>query len=236
MLRRPPARPLRAGAHSMEREWRILTALQASAVPVPPTIAFCADREVTGAEFYVMQHVDGIDEHQIHLFPRLNGRPQDPPGVAAGIHTCAGAEIHRGWQYAVTALRISVDLTTGNPTHVRYDELGSIATIIENIDAATAARTPDVRRVIELQAQRPWVVPTLEALLSHSSIRETARLQNLHHSTMRQRIDWLEQQLGYNPLSGSGCARASTTLTMWRIAMAAERPSMSLACATAVCR
>ncbi|WP_068062148.1 phosphotransferase family protein [Nocardia xishanensis] len=60
VLRRPPAGPLRPGAHSMEREWRILTALQTSAVPVPPTAAFCADPGVTGAEFYVMDHVEGI--------------------------------------------------------------------------------------------------------------------------------------------------------------------------------
>jgi aminoglycoside phosphotransferase (APT) family kinase protein len=44
----------------MEREWRILTALQTSGVPVPPTAAFCADSSVTGAEFYVMNHVEGI--------------------------------------------------------------------------------------------------------------------------------------------------------------------------------
>jgi aminoglycoside phosphotransferase (APT) family kinase protein len=60
VLRRPPVGPLRPGAHSMEREWRILSALQTSAVPVPPTVAFCADPGVIGAEFYVMDHVDGI--------------------------------------------------------------------------------------------------------------------------------------------------------------------------------
>ncbi|MCV7065915.1 helix-turn-helix domain-containing protein [Mycolicibacterium farcinogenes] len=119
---------------------------------------------------------------------------------------------------------------------MHYDDLGSIATILENIDAPTAAKSPDVCRVIELQAQRPWVVPTLEALLSHNSIRETARLQNLHHSTMRQRIDWLEQQLGYSPLSSSGCARASATLTLWRIATAADQPPLLVSPATAVCR
>lgn len=59
VLRRPPAGPLAPGAHSMEREWRILSALEASAVPVPPTTAFCADPEVTGAAFYVMDHVGG---------------------------------------------------------------------------------------------------------------------------------------------------------------------------------
>lgn len=60
VLRRPPAGSLHPGAHSMEREWRILTALQSSAVPVPPTVAFCAEPAVTGADFYVMDHVDGI--------------------------------------------------------------------------------------------------------------------------------------------------------------------------------
>jgi aminoglycoside phosphotransferase (APT) family kinase protein len=60
VLRRPPTGPLRPGAHSMEREWRILVALQSSPVPVPPTVAFCADPAVTGAEFYVMTLVDGI--------------------------------------------------------------------------------------------------------------------------------------------------------------------------------
>ncbi|AIY48007.1 helix-turn-helix domain-containing protein [Mycolicibacterium fortuitum] len=177
-----------------------------------------------------------FDEQQIHLFPEALTDKMIPVDLAAGIHTCAGAQVHREWQYAVTALRIAVDLTTGKPTHVRYDELGSIATIVENIDADTAARSPDVRRVIELQSERPWVIPTLEALLGHSSIRETARLQNLHHSTMRQRISWLERQLGYPLLSSSGCARISSTLALWRITMAAQRPHRKVPAMAASCR
>ncbi|OMB87176.1 helix-turn-helix domain-containing protein [Mycolicibacterium conceptionense] len=177
-----------------------------------------------------------VDEHQIHLLPEPLKEKMIPLDIPAGIHTCGGTEVHREWQYAVTALRIAVDLTTGEPTHVRYDELGSIATIVENIDADAAARSPDVRQVIELQSERPWVIPTLEALVGHSSIRETARLQNLHHSTMRQRISWLERQLGYPLLSSGGCARISSTLTLWRIAMAAERPHPKVPAVTAICR
>ena len=164
-----------------------------------------------------------VDEHQISIFPAVMPPNTIPSDIAAGIHTCTGGELPHGWQHARTALRIAVELGTGRPTHVRYDQLGCIATVVESVDAETAARTPDVQRVIELQAQRPWVVSTLEAVLSHSSIREVARLQNLHHSTMRQRIDWLERRLGYTPLSSDGYARASTTLTLWRIAMAAAR-------------
>ncbi|MBO0852917.1 MAG: hypothetical protein J2P18_04040 [Nocardia sp.] len=164
-----------------------------------------------------------VDEHQIHLFP-ASPRPNTiPADIAAGIHTCSAADVHQGCKHARTALRITVDLATGKPTHVRYDQLGAIATVVESVDSDTAAQAPDVRRVVELQARRSWVVPTLEAVLSHNSIREVARLHNLHHSTMRQRIDWLERQLGYTPLSCGGYARASTTLTLWRIAMAARR-------------
>ena len=176
-----------------------------------------------------------VDEDQIHLLPAA--AEAVPPDLAAGVHTCAAGEVHQQWQHARTALRIAVDLLTGKPAHVRYDELGSIATVVESVDAETAAQAPDVRRVVELQAQRPWVVPTLETVLSHSSIREAARLQYLHHSTMRQRIDWLERQLGYALLSSGGHARASTTLTLWRIAMAAEQARTPAApAASAVCR
>ncbi|PPJ15677.1 hypothetical protein C5E44_18750 [Nocardia nova] len=177
-----------------------------------------------------------VDEHHINLFSGSVAPEAVPRDIAAGIHTCSATEVHRGWLHARTALRIAVELTTGEPTHVRYDQLGCIATVVESVDAEAAAQAPDVRRMIELQAQRPWVVATLEAVLSHSSIREVARRQNLHHSTMRQRIDWLERQLGYPPLSSAGYARASTTLTLWRIAMAAERRHPVDAPAAVACR
>ncbi|NMO03542.1 hypothetical protein HH308_20200 [Gordonia sp. TBRC 11910] len=163
-----------------------------------------------------------VDEYQITLFPASAAGAPVPRAIAAGLHTCAGVDVHHEWRHACTALRIAIDLVTGKPTHVNYDELGSIATVVDSVDADLASSAPDVCRVVELQAERSWVVPTMEALLSHCSIREVARTQNLHHSTMRQRIDWLERKLGYTFLSTDGYARASTTLTLWRIAMAAE--------------
>ena len=59
-LRRPPTGGLLDTAHDMRREWRFLTALAPTAVPVPPPVAFCADPEITGSEFYVMDFVVGI--------------------------------------------------------------------------------------------------------------------------------------------------------------------------------
>lgn len=181
-----------------------------------------------------LPHGFAVDEHQIHLYPETTIPVS--LDIAAGVHTCESTELCREWQHSVTALRVAVDIGTGRPTHVHYDTLGSIAVLVENIDAQTAAQAPDVRRLIELEAQRPWIIATLEALLGHSSIREIARAQNLHHSTMRQRIDWIELQLGYSPRSGAGTARVSTTLTLLRIATAAELAHTRSPRATAVCR
>jgi aminoglycoside phosphotransferase (APT) family kinase protein len=59
ILRRPPLGPLLESAHDMSREYRILTALVATAVPVPKPLAICLDPEITGAPFYAMEHVAG---------------------------------------------------------------------------------------------------------------------------------------------------------------------------------
>jgi aminoglycoside phosphotransferase (APT) family kinase protein len=60
ILRRPPLHGVLESAHDMGREHRILTALAGSAVPVPACVGYEADAGVTGAPFYVMEHVDGI--------------------------------------------------------------------------------------------------------------------------------------------------------------------------------
>jgi len=59
VLRRPPLGHVLASAHDMGREHRILSALQGTAVPVPPVEGFCDDLAVNGAPFYVMRFVDG---------------------------------------------------------------------------------------------------------------------------------------------------------------------------------
>jgi aminoglycoside phosphotransferase (APT) family kinase protein len=59
VLRRPPLGEILASAHDMGREHRILTGLSAAGARVPRPLAFCDDPAVTGAPFYVMEHVDG---------------------------------------------------------------------------------------------------------------------------------------------------------------------------------
>jgi aminoglycoside phosphotransferase (APT) family kinase protein len=59
VLRRPPAGHVLPTAHDMGREYRVVTALGPTPVPVARTLGFCADPGVTGAPFYVMQLVRG---------------------------------------------------------------------------------------------------------------------------------------------------------------------------------
>jgi aminoglycoside phosphotransferase (APT) family kinase protein len=62
VLRRPPSGGILATAHDMTREWRFISALRGTGVPVPEPIAL-ADTEVLGVPFYVMSYVDGLVLH-----------------------------------------------------------------------------------------------------------------------------------------------------------------------------
>lgn len=59
-LRRPPTGGVLSTAHDVSREWRFISALAPTAVPVPRPVAYCADTGITGAEFYVMEFVKGL--------------------------------------------------------------------------------------------------------------------------------------------------------------------------------
>ena len=59
VLRRPPLGELLPSAHDMAREFRIISALWSTPVPVPEPLAFCDDTTVTGARFYCMGLIDG---------------------------------------------------------------------------------------------------------------------------------------------------------------------------------
>lgn len=58
-LRRPPLGGVLDTAHDMNREWRFISALAPTPIPVARPLAYCADTAVTGAEFYVMGFVEG---------------------------------------------------------------------------------------------------------------------------------------------------------------------------------
>jgi len=60
IVRRPPLGHVLATAHDMSREYRVITALHPTDVPVPATYALCEDPDVIGAPFFVMERVEGM--------------------------------------------------------------------------------------------------------------------------------------------------------------------------------
>ena len=54
VLRRQPAGVLLPSAHAVDREYRVMKALQNTEVPVPQTLHLCTDRDVIGSMFYIM--------------------------------------------------------------------------------------------------------------------------------------------------------------------------------------
>src|SRR5579862_9239015 len=59
VLRRKPPGKLLKSAHAVDREYRMLTALQKAGFPAPRPIALCEDDAVIGSAFYLMEHVEG---------------------------------------------------------------------------------------------------------------------------------------------------------------------------------
>lgn len=83
VVRRPPLGHVVATAHDMGREYRVMSALQGSDVPVPVTRALCTDPEVIGAPFYVMDRVEG---RVVRSTAELSGfDPADALAVSHGL-------------------------------------------------------------------------------------------------------------------------------------------------------
>lgn len=60
ILRRQPHGHVLPTAHDMGREYRVLSALRDTDVPVPRVLGLCTDKAVIGADFYVMERLDGV--------------------------------------------------------------------------------------------------------------------------------------------------------------------------------
>src|SRR5215210_833724 len=70
VLRRKPPGKVLPGAHAVDREYRVISALGAAGFPVPRAFALCEDEEIIGTPFYVMDMVEGRIVWEAH-FPGL---------------------------------------------------------------------------------------------------------------------------------------------------------------------
>ncbi len=71
VLRRKPPGKLLPGAHAVDREYRVISALGKAGFPVPGVHGLCQDETVIGTPFYVMDMVEGRIVWEAH-FPGLS--------------------------------------------------------------------------------------------------------------------------------------------------------------------
>jgi aminoglycoside phosphotransferase (APT) family kinase protein len=90
VLRKKPPGQLLPSAHAVEREYRVMRALAATDVPVPPALLLCDDASVIGTPFFIMGCVAGRVFRQPHL-PGVSAADRaamyaDMAGVLARLH------------------------------------------------------------------------------------------------------------------------------------------------------
>ncbi|MDP6707340.1 MAG: phosphotransferase [Alphaproteobacteria bacterium] len=59
VMRKKPPGELLPSAHAVDREYRVMTALAETDVPVPETLLFVEDESIVGTPFFIMQRVAG---------------------------------------------------------------------------------------------------------------------------------------------------------------------------------
>ncbi len=91
VLRRKPPGELLKSAHAIDREYRVMTALRHSGVPVPKTFHLCEDEGIIGTAFFVMERVAGRNFLDPRL-PEMNNNARkliydDMNRVLAALHS-----------------------------------------------------------------------------------------------------------------------------------------------------
>jgi len=59
VMRKKPAGATLRSAHAIDREYRVLKALEDADVPVPRVVIYCDDESIVGTPFYVMERLEG---------------------------------------------------------------------------------------------------------------------------------------------------------------------------------
>lgn len=202
VLRKKPPGPLLPSAHAVDREYRVMQALQSSDVPVPKLFVFSEDVDVVGTPFYIMEYLDGrviVDQS----LPALSKKDRtlvyrDMNRVIAALHT-------------VDYAQVGLD-TFGKPGNYFGRQIARWSRQYKE------ANTEDIA---ELHALIDWLPANIPAGEQTSIVHGDYRLDNLVlHPTEPRAIgllDWELATLGH-PLADFAyhCMSWHIPATLWR--------------------
>ncbi len=188
VLRKRPEGALSASAHRVEREFRVMQALQASGVPVPRVHLLCEDASVLGQAFYLMDRVPG----RVHADPAMPGCSREERRAVWDEMNAVLAQLH-ALDYRALGLA-----DYGRPDHY----------VVRQLDRWLAqyrdARTEDIPEMERLGAWLQDHVPReTRAALVHGDYRLGNLLLDPAQPKVAAVLDWEMSTLG-DPLCDLG--------------------------------
>lgn len=185
VLRKKPAGDLLPSAHAVDREFRILSALTDTPVPVAGVHCLCEDEAVIGQAFYVMDFVDG------RVFRRL-----DLPDLDAA----ARAAVYDAMNDTLARLH-AVDFAAAGL--VDYGRVGGYAArqVRRWSGQYQASRTDDLAAMERLMEWLPENVPAeAETTIAHGDFRLENMIFHPTEPKVLAVVDWELSTLG-DPLA-----------------------------------
>jgi len=189
VMRRKPPGVLAKSAHAVDREFRVMTALGQTDVPVPRTYALCTDESIIGTWFYIMDHVEG----------RIiwgNEMPDSNPEERRAVYDSmvkTMAQLH-----AVDHVSIGLE-TYGKPTDYVARQLNRFV---------GQYHLPETKKIKEMDFLAEWLPANIPPDTTPSIVHGDFKLANLVlHPTEPEIIailDWELSTIG-NPYADLAC-------------------------------
>ena len=202
VIRRKPPGQLLPSAHAVDREFRVLTALGKTDVPVPKTHLLCMDETILGTPFYVMDYVEG----QVYWNALL---PDASPDQRFQVFDSMNDSIAKLHQVDYESLELSDFGRPGNYVGRQLSRWGK------------QYRDADYEKIPEMDLLIEWLQERIPDQNQTSIVHGDYRLDNMIFDPRQNRVlailDWELSTLG-DPL-----ADFAYHVMQWRVPMDLHR-------------
>ncbi len=182
VVRRKPPGKLLPSAHAVDREYRVLAALQATDVPTPRVYTLCEDAKIIGTPFYVMEYVEGRVYWELWL-------PDRDPAFRGAVFDSMNDAIAKLHSVPYTAVGLG---DFGKP---RDYVARQIARWSKQYRASETETIEEMDRLIEwLPAHMP---DDEETTLVHGDYRLDNMIFDYNEPTLLAVLDWEISTLGH---------------------------------------